>query len=133
MGNANACIISRKNKMWKFIKNILIGVAGSVLLIVFFTGLMSFDGILKLLPWVIGFNAALTGYNLIKENGDIRSICAVWAGTAMVIISMVILNFIFFYIMGGFLILISDLIFLIPGCSFLSWLGAMLAIKYRNN
>ncbi len=136
MGNANAYIIDGRHKMGKFIKAVFIGVAGSVMLITFFTGLMSLGAIEKLLPWVIGFNAALTGYNMVKDNDGILkniNIYAVCAGTAMVMITTVFLNFIFFYIIGGYLILITDLIFLIPGCSFLSWLGAVLAIKYLNN
>ena len=56
--------------MISFIRAILIGIFGVVLLVMFFAGLMSVRAVEKLLPFIIGFNAALTGYNLVSRIKD---------------------------------------------------------------
>ena len=135
MENTN---ISLKNKFYpfrKFVHSILVGVIGSVLLVIFFASLMSLGTITKLLPWVIGFNAALTGYNLINKAGKrlkYKRIYAVVSGITLAIITGVLLNIISFYLMGGYLIYFSEFMFLILIGSICSGLGSILAIKYLN-
>lgn len=117
----------------KIIQAIFIGVAGSMLLVIFFTGVMSLSTIEKSLPWIIGFNAALTGYNLMNKTGNTlkhRRICSVGAGIVMVIITAVLLDVIFLYLMGGHLIFLTELMVLIVLGSVFSGFGAILAIKY---
>lgn len=119
----------------KIAYSIIVGVLGSLLLVVFFTTLMSYGTIEKLLPWVIGFNAALTGYNLINRTNNRlqhERISAAGSGIMMVIITAVLINIIFFNLMGGYLIYIKDLIFLIAIGAVFSGFGAILAVKYIN-
>jgi len=133
MANTNVTYINRGYMFGKIIRAIFIGVAGSMLLVIFFTGVMSLSTIEKSLPWIIGFNAALTGYNLINKTGHtlkFKRICAVGAGMVMVIITAVLLDMIFFYLMGGHLIFLTELMVLIVLGSVFSGLGAILAIKY---
>jgi hypothetical protein len=114
---------------------IIVGIIGSLVLVGFFTSLMSLDTLQKLLPYIIGFNAALTGYNLIKKTDNslkFRRICAISSGVLMVIITAVILNMVVLHLMGGYFIYLTDTIFLIIIGGVSSGLGAILAIKYLN-
>ena len=114
---------------------IIVGIIGSLVLVGFFTSLMSFGTIEKLLPYIIGFNAALTGYNLIKKTDNslkFERIYAISSGVLMVIITAVILNMVAFHLMGGYLVYLTDTISLIIIGGVSSGLGAILAIKYLN-
>ena len=114
---------------------IIVGIIGSLVLVGFFTSLMSLDTIQKLLPYIIGFNAALTGYNLIKKRDNslkFERIYAISSGVLMVIITAVILDMVVYHLMGGYLIYLTDTIFLIIIGGVSSGLGAILAIKYLN-
>lgn len=119
----------------KFVHPILTGVFGSVLLVIFFSGLMSIGTIWKFLPFVIGFNTALTGYNLLyrtKNKFKYKRIWGLISGIITVVITVLILNSQFFYLSGGYIICIMDFLFLISVGSVFSWLGAVLAIRYLH-
>ena len=114
---------------------IIVGIIGSLVLVGFFSSLMSFDTIEKLLPYIIGFNAALTGYNLIKKTDNslkFKRIRAISSGVLMVITTAVILDLVMLHLMGSYLIYLTDAIFLIIIGGVSSGLGAILAIKYLN-
>jgi hypothetical protein len=114
---------------------IIVGIIGSLVLVGFFSSLMSFDTIEKLLPYIIGFNAALTGYNLIKKTDNslkFKRIFAISSGVLMVITTAVILDLVMLHLMGSYLIYLTDAIFLIIIGGVSSGLGAILAIKYLN-
>jgi hypothetical protein len=135
MEYTNACLwIMNKSDLFKKIAySIIVGVLGSLLLIVFFTTLMSYGTIEKLLPWIIGFNAALTGYNLINRTNNrlkYERIFAVGSGILMVIITVLLINIIYFNLMGFYPIYINELIFLITIGAALSGLGAILANNF---
>jgi hypothetical protein len=135
MEYTNACLwIMNKSDLFKKIAySIIVGVLGSLLLIVFFTTLMSYGTIEKLLPWIIGFNAALTGYNLINRTNNrlkYERIFAVGSGILMVIITVLLINIIYFNLMGFYPIYINELIFLITIGAVLSGLGAILANNF---
>lgn len=137
MEYTNVCLwIMNKSDLFKKIAySIIVGALGSLLLVVFFTTLMSLGTIGKLLPWVIGFNAALTGFNLInktKNSLKYKRIYAVASGILVAVIAGVLINIIFFNLMGGYVIYIKDLIFLIAIGAVFSGLGAILAIKHLN-
>jgi hypothetical protein len=126
-------IMNKSDSFKKIAYSIIVGILGSLLLVVFFTTLMSYVTIEKLLPWVIGFNAALTGFNLVNRTNNhlkYERISAVGSGITMVIITVVLINVIFFNLMGGYLIYINELIFLIGIGAVFSGLGAILAIKH---
>ena len=117
----------------KFVQPILTGVFGSVILVIFFTGLMSIGTIGKFLPFVIGFNTALTGYNLLRRTKNKFKYKRIWgliSGIITVVITVLILNGLFFYLSGSYIIYIIDFLFLISIGSVFSWLGAVLAIRY---
>jgi hypothetical protein len=126
-------IMNRSDLFKKIAYSIIVGSLGSLLLVVFFTTLMSYGTIEKLLPWVIGFNAALTGYNLItRANNRLKyeRISAVGSGILMVIITVMLIDIIFFNLMGFYPIYINELIFLITIGAVFSGLGAILANNF---
>jgi hypothetical protein len=126
-------IMNRSDLFKKIAYSIIVGILGCLLLVVFFTTLMSYGAIEKLLSWVIGFNAALTGYNLInRTNNRLKHerIFAVGSGILMVIITVLFINIIFFNLMGFCPIYMNKLIFLIAIGAVFSGLGAILANNF---
>ncbi|MDH3574844.1 MAG: hypothetical protein OET57_19570 [Desulfobacteraceae bacterium] len=112
---------------------ILIGVFGSVILVFFFSGWMTINTVGKSLPFIIAFNVALTGYNLInrvKRSLKFKRTVGVISGIIVVIITVLFLNTMFFYFTDGFLVYWVDFLVLIGIGSVFSWLGAVLAIRY---
>lgn len=135
MEYTNVClrIMNKSNLFKRFAYPIIVGSLGSLLLMVFFTTLMAYGTIEKLLPWVIGFNAALTGHHLITRTNNrlkYERISAVGSGILMVIITVMLLNIIFFNLMGFYPIYINELIFLMTIGAVFSGLGAILANKF---
>lgn len=118
-----------------FIYAIFIGVLGSILLVMFFSGLMTIGAVERLLPYIIGFNAALTGYNLISRIKDSLKYKRLWSlisGITLVVGVTLILNISFYYIAGGYIVYVTDFFILALTGGVFSWLGATLAIKYYN-
>jgi len=116
----------------KFIYAIVIGVFGAVLLVMFISGLMTIGTIERLLPYIIGFNAALTGYNLIskiKEHLKYKRTWSVISGIIMVGAAVLILNIIFYYFTDGYIVDMVAFLFLVLIGGVFSWLGSILAIK----
>jgi hypothetical protein len=116
----------------KFIYAIFIGVFGAVLLVMFFVGLMTIGTIERLLPYIIGFNAALTGYNLtnkIKEHLKYKRIWSVISGIIMVGAVVLILNIAFYYFTDGYIVDMVAFLFLVLIGGVFGWLGSILAIK----
>ena len=67
----------------KFISSILVGIVGSLILLFFLSFLMFEETLLKIMPLILGFNAAMAGYSLIDKTEDrlsCRSICVLSAG-----------------------------------------------------
>ena len=131
--NVYSWITNRSDLLIKIAYSIILGVLGSLLLVGFFTTLMSYGTIEKLLPWVIGFNAALTGHNLINRTNNrlkYRRISAIGSGILMVIITIVLINIISFNLMGFYPIYINELIILTIIGAVLSGLGAILANNF---
>ena len=116
-----------------FLHAVLIGVFGSVLLMMFFIGVVPIGTSEKLLPFIIGFNAALTGYNLVsrtKNRFKYKRLWGLMSGIVIVIIAVLILNIAFYYYTGGYFVYMADFLFLALIGGVFSWLGTILAIKY---
>ena len=117
----------------KLLISVLTGMVGTAILVVFFFPLLSANGLLKLLPWVVGFNAALTGYTLIDKTktflkhrhlftGTAGALCAVSACGVVAVAAL--------RLQGVLLITVSDLATLLPIGMVAGWLGGILAVKY---
>lgn len=125
-------LMNSHDLLLKFIYTIVIGVFGAVLLVVFFAGCMTIGTIERLLPYIIGFNAALTGYNLIskiKEHLKYTRIWSVISGIIMVGAVVLILNIIFYYLTDGYIVDMVTFLFLVLIGGVFGWLGSILAIK----
>ncbi len=121
------------NHMAIFFNATMIGIVGAVLLVIFFAGLIRIGTINKLLPFIIGFNAALTGYNLIRRADGRLKYKRMWsvaAGIMMAIGAVLILNIISRYYTSGDIFYIADLLILVLIAGVFSFLGAILAIRY---
>jgi hypothetical protein len=116
-----------------FFRAILTGIFGFVLLMMFFFGVVPVGAIEKLLPFIIGFNAALTGYNLVSRTKNRIKHKRIWgliSGIVVVVFAVLILNIAFYYYTGGYFVYVTEFLFLVLIGGVFSWLGAVLAIKY---
>jgi len=116
-----------------FAYSILLGASGTILLTLFLLTLFPPFYVKKFIPWIIAFNAAVTGYSLLNRNINrlkSRRISSLGAGLLNGIISCVILTIIFFYLGYEHLFGIWNLIFCLTLGVVCSELGAMLAVKY---
>lgn len=123
------------NHLVIFFSATFIGIFGVVLVVMFFAALITTGTIEKLLPFIIGFNAALTGYNLIRriKNGlKYKRIWSVVSGIVMVAGVALILNIVFYYLAGCHIVKMTGFLFLVFIGAVFSWLGALLAIRYFN-
>ena len=130
---ATGSLMKNYDHMANCLKATLIGIVGVVLLVIFCAGLIRIGTINKLLPFIIGFNAALTGYNLVRRaDGRLkyRRIWSVAAGIMMAIGAVLILNIVSRYYTGGDIVYIAGLLILVPIGGVFSFLGAILAIRY---
>jgi hypothetical protein len=119
--------------MVNFLNATLIGIVGAVLLVIFCAGFMTIETVEKLLPFIIGFNAALTGYNLIRRAKDRLKYKRIWStvsGITMVIGVVLILNIGSRYYSGGDIVYIADFLTLVLIAGVFSFIGAILAIRY---
>lgn len=135
ISSATGSLMNYYDLLSKIIYAIFIGVMGSIILVVFFSGLMTMGTIERLLPYIIGFNAALTGYNLmsrIKDSLKYRRLWSLISGIILVVGVTLILNIAFYYITGGYIVYMTDFLILALTGGVFSWLGAILAIKYFN-
>lgn len=117
----------------KIFYSVLAGSLGAIILVLFLTGMTFTTAIGDILPVIIGFNTALTGYMALEKtrNGfkHKRSI-AIGSGVTMVLVTAALLNIIFFRGAGIFLIDVEQLVTLLFVGIVTSGLGGMLAIKY---
>lgn len=115
--------------------SVLSGLMGILILTGFFVGIMSLETLSSLLPLVVGFNAAISGYMLIERGaGSIthkKTMSAV-VGTMIAVLSVVSVNGLAFR-MGGFYLIsaFQGLAALSIGMSG-GWAGGLLAIKYQR-
>ncbi len=119
----------------RFAYSVLAGIVGTVILVLFFSGLMGLDAISLLLPWIVGFNGAMTGFMLVdKTKGRLshRRAFSIGSGLLLVMGVYILTNLLFQYSWGVGLIGMTDLLILVPIGALLSGLGGSLAVKYDN-
>jgi TRAP-type C4-dicarboxylate transport system permease small subunit len=133
LSGATGFLMKHYDHMVNFLNATLIGIVGVVLLVIFCAGLIRIGTIDKLLPFIIGFNAALTGYNLVRRADGRLKYKRMWgvaAGIMMAIGAVAILNIVSRYYTGGDIVYIADLLILVLIAGVFSFLGAILAIRY---
>lgn len=113
--------------------SICVGVVGTLILVGFLSSFMAPTAMDALLPFIIGFNTALTGYNVIEKTRGAfrhRRLVAVGAGLTVVLVAAAAMNLIFWRLAGIGLVSMGKFWILIIVGSVASWLGGVLAIKY---
>ncbi len=125
---------SKKVLLWRQgVFSILIGVVGTTLIVMFLTTLLTLSRALGLIPWIIGFNTAMTGFSLVDKTRDAlkhRIPVSVGAGILNVIMTLAVLTGLSFYFAGIALFDLSDLVLLSAIGGLCGGFGGWLAIKY---
>ena len=123
------------SRLGKILYSILIGTVGAIILVVFLTGILPPAAIESVLPFIIGFNTALTGYMVIeKTKNDFtrKRTLAMGVGIAVVLATAISINLMFLQWTGFNLVGPESLLILLPVGIVTSILGGMLATKYFN-
>ncbi len=121
------------SKSGKVIYSILAGALGAIILVLFLSGMSLAAAIGSILPVIIGFNTALTGYMVLEKTRNAfahKRLAAIFSGVTVVVITALLLNIMSFRGAGVFIIGIEQLMTLIFTGIIASGLGGMLAIKY---
>ncbi len=128
-------LIMKASRACRIAGSIGAGVIGSMILVMFFTALMPVVSLSRLMPWVIGFNCALTGYMLLDKTRNSlkhKRAAAFCSGGLVVMLVCGIIFLIVPSIPGFFSVTVTHLAWwLLVGVIF-SGLGGILAIKYLN-
>jgi hypothetical protein len=77
------------------IYSILVGMGGALILMIYLDGMLAIESLMKWIPWILGFNTAITGYSLIdRTRGRLpnQRIYAVGSGTLVVVTVCLVLT-----------------------------------------
>ena len=110
---------------------ILIGVGGTLLVTLFLTTLLPVFKVLHFIPWLIGFNSAITGYCLVDKTRNAlnrRQLITLISGVANALITAAALIFLSVYALGASLFGPGQIIIFAvigtAGSAFGAWLAA---------
>lgn len=127
--------VAKTSAAGKIIYSIAVGVGGVAILVVFFTAPITVAPLSKLMPWIVGFNGALTGYMALEKAGQGLKYKRVWAvgvGALMVASVCTSLLFVFPTMIDVSMVTIRDLLVWLVVGVICSGFGGLLAIKYDN-
>ncbi|MBT8374522.1 MAG: hypothetical protein KJN80_06395, partial [Deltaproteobacteria bacterium] len=123
--------ILEETPLWgKTVYCILTGIFGTAVLIIFLAVFMEVYRIIPFVPWIIGFNTAMTGYSLIEKTRDTlkyKQISSISAGILNVIITCFLLSIFSYYSFDENLFSIWDFGLFLGIGIVCSGLGALLA------
>lgn len=128
-------VVIKASRLCRVAGSICTGVIGCMILMIFFTTLVPIVSISRLMPWIIGFNCALTGYMMLdKTRNDLKyKRMAVFCSGGMVVILVCCIVFFIVPSIAGFLtVTVAQLVWWLFVGVVLSGLGGILAIKYLN-
>ena len=121
--------------LYQIASAVLIGVGGTLLISMFLATILPLPKAVKFIPWLIGFNTAMTGYSLVEKTRaslKYRHTTSICAGVSNVLITAGVLFGLSVY--TGRISLFNPLdltIFLLIGVT-CSEFGAWLAVKYHK-
>ena len=135
LANSAVSTVKKSYLFRKSVQRLLIGVVGSVILVLFLTTFLHAHEVVKFIPWIIAFNAALTGYTLMDKTASLvnrKHIFSVFVGVINVVLTCTVLVILFIFLTGENVFTTWDLVFfIIIGVPF-SLFGTWLAIKYSK-
>ncbi len=121
--------------LYQIASAVLIGACGTILVIMFLAAILPLSKAVNFIPWLIGFNTAMTGYSLVEKTRaslKYRHTAAIGAGITNVLVTTGVLIGLSVYTTGLNLFSPVDLmIFLAIGVA-CSEFGAWLAAKYHK-
>lgn len=122
-------------RIWQFTAAILAGALGNIILIGFLSTLLTTGAVSGMLDWIIGFNAALTGYMLVEKSGNSLRYWR-WfscgAGAINTALSVLILVHLYNNLEGAAFIAWADAGILVTIGAVCGALGGWLANKYLD-
>ncbi len=125
-----------KSSLWgPVLYSVLTGLFGSLLLVLFLTGLMPLGATVKYLPWFLAFNASVAGYTLLDRTRDklqYKKLSGVGVGFCIAVLVCLSLNIFSIKITGiGLIGWVEIMVFIIIAAVF-GGLGAWLSLKYSS-
>ncbi len=127
--------VERLGNTWfgKTLYSVCVGALGVVILTVFFAGILETAALEKLLPVIVGFNAALTAYMTVDKTRNMvarKQAISVGAGVVMVLLAFVCLNILYYKWAGYSLVGIGMLMIMLVVGIIAASLGGKLCTKY---
>lgn len=112
---------------------VLVGVCGTLLVTIFLTGLMAMGRVAGVLPWIVGFNAALAAFNFL-ERGRFpvrkKGLSAIVAALTVAFVSYWAVNGLGLYWLHVMPLGVHALVPVLLAGGVGGSMGALLAIKY---
>lgn len=125
-----------KSSLWgQVLSSILTGLFGSLLLVLFLTGLMPLGETVKYLPWIFGFNASVAGYTLldrIRDRLQYKKLSGLGVGVLVALPACLLLNLLTYRTSGMGLMTWTEMLVFVIISSVFGGLGAWLAIAYSR-
>jgi len=125
----------KRNLAGQFAYAVFTGVCGTLILVVFLNAILNVFQVMKIVPFIVAFNTAMTGYSLIdkcRERLRRKHVWALSAGLLTAVITVGLLMTFSLYFLGENLLGSKLSLFLIVIGAVCSELGAPLAAKYLN-
>lgn len=133
IGSENQQMKGGKHRFQGYVYSVMIGVGGNGILFVFLMSFLNVFAAMKFAPWILAFNAALTGYAFIDRNRHTFSRLktgAAAAGLANVLLTCGMLVLLLSCFSAAFPVPPIDFVVFIVVGLVASQLGALLAIRF---
>jgi hypothetical protein len=120
----------------KIIQAILSGIGGNIVILVFLMTFLHIFETIRFMPWILAFNAALTGFALADKTGNhpayLKTISAV-AGIFNVTVTCSLFVAASVLLFGDLFLALRDIGFFMVVGLVCSEIGTLLAVKYYRN
>jgi len=120
----------------KIIQAILSGIGGNIVILVFLMTFLNIFETIKFMPWILAFNAALTGFALADKSGNhpayLKTISAI-AGVFNVTVTCGLFAAASVLLFGDLFLALRDIGFFMAVGLVGSEIGTWLAVKYYRN
>jgi hypothetical protein len=120
----------------KIIRAILSGIGGNIVILIFLMTFLHIFETIKFMPWILAFNAALTGFALADKTGNhpiyLKTISAI-AGVLNVTVTCGLFAAASVLLFGDLFLGLRDIGFFMVVGLVCSEIGTMLAVKYYRN
>ena len=120
----------------KIMRAIFSGIGGNIVILVFLMTFLHIFETIKFMPWILAFNAALTGFALADKTGNhpayLKTISAI-AGLFTIVVTCGIFVGASVLLFGDLYLAVRDIGFFMVVGVVCSEIGTLLAIKYYRN